>query len=246
MDIRKRQEGARLSPFLKQFLKIALIPVSVASLIFLFNHFHFTTYFPIQTVRVYGVKHSDQREIQQLLTPLVSASFFNIHIERIQNRLLQLPWVSRLSVRRLWPDQLEITLVEKNAIASWNNADLLSEEGEIFMPSLDSYPLGLPRLEGPNGKQIVMLDYFNQINRILLPLHAKISYLKFDPNSSWSLALDNGITVRLGNNDILTRLSQFVKVYSKIVGERAREVEYIDLRYANGIAVRWKTVPMAT
>jgi cell division septal protein FtsQ len=40
----------------------------------------------------------------------------------------------------------------------------------------------------------------------------------------------------------LTRLSHFVKVYPKIIGERAAQVEYIDLRYQDGLAIRWKTI----
>jgi cell division septal protein FtsQ len=31
-----------------------------------------------------------------------------------------------------------------------------------------------------------------------------------------------------------------VKVYPKIVGMHESDVEYIDLRYSNGIAVKWK------
>ena len=56
---------------------------------------------------------------------------------------------------------------------------------------------------------------------------------------SWNMMFNNGIKMHVGYKDVLTRISHFVKVYPKIVGERANDVEYIDLRYSNGMAVRW-------
>ena len=85
-----------------------------------------------------------------------------------------------------------------------------------------------------------MLKYFVNINRILAPLHAKISYLELTPYMTWKLKLENGMTLKVGHNDILTRMTHFVKVYPKIVGERAENIDYIDLRYPNGMAVKWK------
>ena len=56
------------------------------------------------------------------------------------------------------------------------------------------------------------------MNRLLTPLHAKISYLELTPYLTWKLTLDNGITLQIGHKDILTRLNHFVKVYPKIMG----------------------------
>jgi len=40
----------------------------------------------------------------------------------------------------------------------------------------------------------------------------------------------------------LTHISHFVKVYPKIIGERANQVDYVDLRYSNGLAIHWKNI----
>ena len=47
------------------------------------------------------------------------------------------------------------------------------------------------------------------------------------------------IVVRLGHKDCLTRLTHFVKVFPKIMGDRVGDVDSVDLRYANGMAVRF-------
>jgi len=226
--------------YLSRIVRIFLLGVIILSLIFIINQFSLADSFPIRKVIVYGVNHVDQDEVKNMITPLVNTGYFNINIDTIRDRLTQIPWVAEITVRRDWPDQILITMIEKNPIAKWNESHLLSGNGEIFLPKEFQDSQGLPHFLGPKGKQMIMLQYFDDINRILLPLHVKISHLELTPHSTWRLILDNGIRLQMGNKDILTRLSQFVKVYPKIVGERLSDIDYIDLRYSNGVAVRWK------
>lgn len=196
--------------------------------------------FPIHKVRVIGLRHLEQEDVKQTLEPLVTRGFFSVNVEYIRDRLQQMPWVSEIIVKRGWPDIVDVTIIEKKAIAHWNNGSLLSTDGSLFEPKESSYPSGLAEFVGPDGHHVFMLKYFVDINRILTPLHAKISYLELTPYLTWKLQLDNGMALRVGHNDILTRLTHFVKVYPKIIGERAQEVDYVDLRYPNGMAVKWK------
>lgn len=242
MDIRKSRQIRSPIPPITQLVKYALLGTLVISSIFALSQINISRYFPIKTVHVYGLQHVDQTEVQNLLMPLVNHGFFSINVESIKDRLLQMPWVATIFVRRTWPDQVDVTIIEKNAVARWNDESLLSDGGELFSPNQNTYPAHLPLFKGPAGKQMMMLDYFNQMNRLFEPLHAKISYLELTPYLSWKLVLDNQITLQVGHKDILTRLGHFVKVYPKIVGARATDVDYIDLRYPNGIAVQWKTV----
>lgn len=240
MDQRKGKHSHYPLQYLAQAFKIIMLGAFVLSFIFVLNHFKLSHYFPIKTVKIYGVHHVDQKEVQSVITPLVDHGFFTVNVEYIKDRLLQMPWISHIFVKRRWPDQIDITLVERNAIANWNGESLLSDVGELFVPKQGSFPNHLPRFVGPQGKQIIMLTHYKDMNRLFAPLHAKISYLELTPYLTWKLTLDNGITLQAGHKDILTRLDHFVKVYAKIVGNRAEDVDYIDLRYSNGMAVRWR------
>lgn len=209
--------------------------------IYLLSNIKLVQFFPIRMVHVYGVKRVNQQEIQEVLTPLVENGFFATKIDRIREKLLGFSWVSDSLVRRTWPDVVEITLKEKIALAYWGDSSLLSDNGEVFSPERTTWPQNLPKFVGPPGKQMQMLEHFKNINRILEPIHAKIAYLELTPYEAWKLILDNGITLQMGQKDVLTRLDHFVKVYSKIIGQRAEDVDYIDLRYSNGVAVKLKT-----
>ena len=110
------------------------------------------------------------------------------------------------------------------------------------MPALTTYPNDLPKFIGPEGSQLEMLDYYEKINHILSLLHFKIAQMELTAFNAWTITLDNGMKMNMGHKDLLTRIDHFVKVYPKIVGTRTSEVEYIDLRYSNGFAVRWKSI----
>lgn len=228
-----------------QVVRISLIGAVIFATIFLINQIHFSQFFPITTVRVYGAEHIDEKETQATILPLVQRGFFNIDVEKIREQLLHTPWVADLVVRRIWPGQIEVLVVEKKALANWNDQALLSEGGELFSPKNGADPTHLPMLIGPEGAQMRMLTFFNEMNRIFAPIHAKISYLELTSYRTWKLRLDNGINMQMGHKDVLTRLSHFVKVYPKIVGSHAADVEAVDLRYPNGVAIRWK-IPIKT
>lgn len=213
----------------------------IAISIFSVNKIKQTNEFPIHQVKIYGAKNLNPQETEHLLLPLVSKGFFAIEVDLIKEQLLQVPWIAEVSVRRIWPDQIVVAVSERNPIARWNENSLLSSTGEVFNPKPESYPAALPHFIGPEGQQLSMLEFYSKINNLLNPLHLKIKRLELSPYLSWDMEFANGMKVRLGYKDVLTRVGHFVKVYSKIVGERAADVDYVDLRYPNGLAVRWKT-----
>ncbi|MCX2960017.1 MAG: FtsQ-type POTRA domain-containing protein, partial [Serratia symbiotica] len=49
-----------------------------------------------------------------------------------QQQIERLPWIKQVSVRKEWPDELKIHLVEYVPIARWNDFYLIDNEGKIF------------------------------------------------------------------------------------------------------------------
>jgi cell division protein FtsQ len=226
----------------KLFIHILCFIAFIFFIIFSLNQLKTAQYFPITEVKIAGVQHVDHSEVQHLLMPLVNKGFFGVSVEHIKESLAQFPWVADSSIRLVWPNQIIIQVTEKIALARWNDDKLLSTAGQLFSPAHETYPSDLPQFVGPEGMQLKMMENYRQVSRIFAPLHFKITQFEVSPAHVWSLMLNNGIKVNIGHKDILTRVSDFVKVYSKIIGTRANEVSSVDLRYSNGLAVRWKTI----
>ncbi len=200
-----------------------------------------THYFPIKTVKVIGLKHTPPQDVKQWLSPYVNKGFFTVKVDIIRDRLIQFPWVADAAVRRVWPDTLFIQVNEKVSVARWNKDKLLSATGQLFSPSIDTYPQRLPQFIGPPGKHLEMLDFYNRLQVMLSPLQSNIAEMDVTSTGGYHLILENGIKLSVGRKDILTRVNDFVKVYSKVIGDRSQKVDSVDLRYSNGLAVRWKT-----
>lgn len=238
---RARKQHSDLKAILNFSFKVILLALFIMACKISINHFTQAYYFPIKTVKVFGINRVSPEYLQTALTPLAKKGFFGVDMDRIKEQLLQIPWVAETSVRRVWPDKIFIHITEKKAIALWNATSLLSSGGQLFTPAKTTFPETLPLFLGPEGKQILMAEYYAKISNLLLPLHFKITRLELAPTQDWLFTLGNDIKMNLGHKDVLTRLSHFVKVYPKIIGDRSAEVEYIDLRYPHGIAIRWKS-----
>lgn len=195
--------------------------------------------FPFSTVKIYGIHEINKEEVKSVVLPFTRSGFFAINIEELHDKLLQNPWASRVVVQRKWPDELSITFVERTPIANWNHQALLSNAGELFMPKSHEHYEQLPLLVGPANQQVLMLTYFQNINRLLQPLHVRIRELDLNVYATWKLTLENGIVLYIGYKDVLMRVSQFVKVYSKLQSEGKGSIASVDLRYPSGMAVQW-------
>ena len=200
--------------------------------------------FPVRVVKIYSNDRVDRHALKVMLSPFLQKGFFSIPLSVVRDQLLQEPWVATVTVRRIWPDQLHIFFIKKVIIAQWNKESFLSDTGTIYAvspttPANDPRFLQLPQFEGPEDQQTVMLDYFNQMNRLLTPLHVKIIHLVLSPYHDWKVKLDNGMTLVLGHKDCLARMDRFVRVYPKIIHNGVM-IESVDLRYPHGLAVRWK------
>ena len=74
-------------------------------------------------------------------------------MQKLRNRVLDMPWVADVSIRRVWPDKLNMVVTEEVPLARWGEDALINIGGGVFRPpSLDGH-LGLVRLDGPAGSE---------------------------------------------------------------------------------------------
>ena len=64
--------------------------------------------------------------------------------------------------------------------------------------------------------------------------------LTVDKRGAWELQLNNGVLVRFGATALDDRVARFFQALDQVVASRGEKVEYLDMRYTNGFAIRWK------
>lgn len=196
--------------------------------------------FPINTVKIVAsYQHITHKQLESVLTNYLGSSFFTLSVRRLYTDLISLDWSNEVQIERVWPDTLKITLVEKNPIATWNNA-MMTKDGEIFNKGGVLTDSGLPHLSGPINQQKEVLQVYEKMSKILSIYGLHASALAWRDNQAWDLTLANGLQLRLGKRDLDTRITRFCKAYPAVFAERVEQLASVDLRYPRGMAVQWK------
>ena len=165
----------------------------------------------------------------------------SVDLAKVRKAVRALPWVDTVSVQRNWPRGLTVTIGEQVAAARWGDNGLLNTRGELFANDATHIPLELPRLSGPDGTQAGVVQRYIMMRDRLVELGMRITALRLDARGAWQLDLDNGVTVRLGRQQLDERFNTFVATAARIVAQRATDIAYVDMRYANGFAIGWRS-----
>ena len=183
----------------------------------------------------------NEAEVSRMLAGTMGKGFFDIDVASIKAKLEQNPWVAQASVKRVWPDSLALDITEHVAIARWGDKQLLNQYGEIFAPKEISSAGQLPRLQGPEGSQFLVMKQYQQFSQILFPAGLKLTALVLSSRGGWQVTANETMQLAVGRNDLTGKLERFVDFYTKQPKTKVDLFEHVDLRYGNGIAVRNKS-----
>lgn len=200
-----------------------------------------TAHWPISVVRIDGdLAHTGSEPVERIVSRhTAGAGFFRLDLAALRADLEQLPWLRTASLRRIWPDTLDVAIDEHAAVARWNDDALVSDEGTVFRPP--QLPVQeLPALVGPEGQGSTMLQRLQELDRRLQPLNLAVRGLFQDERRAWRIELDNDIVLRLGRGDVDARLQRFMAVWPAVLVRQSERIEAVDLRYPNGFAVAWR------
>lgn len=173
-------------------------------------------------------------------------SFFTTDLADIKRSFEARPWVESAAVKRAWPDGLVVEIREHRPLAYWNDTQLISRTGEVFAPANRDVAGPLPRLRGPEGRTREVIGTGRHIAERLDARGIGFAGIALEERGAWTLTLANGIEVALGRDQVEQRFERFLTVYGEQLASRADQVERIDARYTNGVAVRWKPLEGAS
>ncbi len=220
----------------RRFLIVILI---LLALIFFSFFIHRSLFFPIQEVLIQGnLDETEQKEAQNMINPLLGQGFFGVNLDEIQATLQQLPDVGVAEVKRIWPGKLFIFLSNQTMVATWNQHGFLNRYGEFFLNTHLDKTNQFLELSGPEGSEVLVVGMAQQFNQLLSPLSLTIKAVHLSDDKLWSVELDNGMVIQLGQSNILDKLTQLISIYPTLTAP-GKVPKSVDLRYQHGMAVKW-------
>lgn len=193
---------------------------------------------PIQQIKVSGqFKNLKPDYIEKEIRHIIRGGFFSLDMSSVQDLLIADPWIRSVSIKRVWHDSLWIILTERLPIARWGEHDLIDSEGNIFRPKTQHNLAHLPQFYGIDNSELLMLNQFNNMQSKLE--HFRITQLSLDGRRSWSLVLDDRITVILGRQNTATKFNDFLALALIALQDQLTNVASVDMRYTNGFSVKF-------
>jgi cell division protein FtsQ len=156
----------------------------------------------------------------------------------VRARLERVPLVKTASVRKLYPNELVITLTERTPHAIWQ------QNGELFIVAADGTALDLMEDARFAHLPFVVGEQANTRTKEYLalleaagPIKSRIRAGTLVSGRRWTLKMDNGLDVRLPELGAAEALARLVKLQRE-QGILDKDVIAVDLRMADRVVVR--------
>ena len=196
---------------------------------------------PIKYVRTEGeFQYLSKDDVKDILQPLVVTSFFDADMQAIHSAVSTLPWVDAVTVKRIWPDAIDIKVHEKQPFARWGKGALITESGVIFMPNNHILIQNLITVIGPELQQVKVLEIMKGIKTALDDHSMELAEFNVSDRWAWKIKLVTGMEILLGQDEQLKKLKRFLRTLTVLTQGQLDAMAVVDLRYPNGYAVSWR------
>ncbi len=179
----------------------------------------------------------DTAQLQKILPATLGDSLWQLDLSAIREQILTLPWVRDATVHIILPNTLQLDIQEHVPVAiqvdAKGNAMLLAQDGTPIAPPTTA-DTQLPHVFGAGSERIVRPS-----EQYLLQAAQEFNVKTFVRvgQRRWSLLLNNGITVRLPEENPAAALEQLHTLQQRY-NLLDREIKMVDLRTPNRVYVQ--------
>jgi len=196
---------------------------------------------PIDSINVNGdLKRVSTKSIENNTKNLLKKGILSFSASDVKQKLETLDWVQSVEIIRVWPNKIDIRIMEESLLGIWNNDLILNSSGKLYVVDKRSVPSNIPQLNGPKGSERDVMNLFIKIDTLLTGRGLYLEAITLDARGSWSFRIKPKIEIKLGKTEINKKLERFFLALDQSLLAKINKVSYIDLRYSEGLAVSWK------
>ena len=215
---------------------VFLLPLMLISLV-TFDNFNQS----IDRVVINGeFNYLSERDVIDLIDENVQTGFLTLDLPELNRKIVEQDWIRSSSIRRSWPATLIVNIEEEIPVARWGEQQLLNNVGDyIDVINKDSVS-HLPVIFSQAGDTKEIIKIYQLISEVLGPVGLRIDEVESDNAGSWTLTVLSDIKIILGRDQLVEKLQRLQSVWLAELSSQEKNINVIDLRYPNGLAVKWK------
>jgi cell division protein FtsQ len=186
------------------------------------------------------LKYVEKPKLQAALSLYMADSFFTVDLDEVKQTAESMTWIDFADAKKEWPDTLTVFLKERVPVANWGKSEFLSVKGEIFSAEHVQPDVKLPTFIGKPDQAIAIAERYSEMQKVLNVVGLSVNRLELEDRISWQAQLDNGLLIVVDDKDSLEKLKRFTRLYALFSDEQKLKLSRVDLRYENGLAIKWK------
>jgi cell division protein FtsQ len=194
--------------------------------------------FRITTVAINGRKQLTQDEVLAIGGVNGRSSLLFLDAEAVRDKLKANPWIGEATVLKLYPGRLQIDITERSAFALWQqdgHLSVIADDGAVLEPYLSRRFISLPLVVGKGAETrardfLALLARYPQVRSVT---KAAI----FVGERRWNLRLQDGLDVRLPENDVGNALAA-LSTLDKEDHLFSRDIVAVDMRLPDRLVVQ--------
>ena len=200
--------------------------------------------FEVQKLSVSGLKRVGENQVLAKAGFEVGTNVFHVKLDRIRERVEELPWVHHALVERVLPDKIIIKIVEREPIG------LARIKGEVFQFDIDAKILdpdpvsgsSFPVLDGlhmdDHKRNLEKVDVYRRVVEGLGQTTLSEVHIN-DSKEVTVVSASDPLLVNLGTEDFRGRWIKYLQLKPQIQQQYPQAVR-VDLRFRNQVVVRMK------
>ena len=157
----------------------------------------------IAAVSLSGQRQVSREEIFAAAGVTENSSLLFLDVADARAKLEAIPWIAEATVRKLYPDRLQITVTEREAFALWQQqgkVTVIAADGTVLSAKLEPRLATLPFVVG-HGRRREGARFPRGARRIRRSA-TRCAPRSWSRERRWNLRLKNGIDVRLPETDV--------------------------------------------
>jgi len=192
----------------------------------------------IATVSLSGQRQVSREEIFAAAGVTDHSSLLFLDVADARAKLEANPWIAEATVRKLYPDRLQITVTEREPFALWQQqgkVKVIAADGTVLSEKVEPRLASLSFVVG-NGAAARARDFLAVLDKYP-SIRDSVRASIYVAERRWNLKLKNGVDVRLPETNLEGALATLARL-DREKNLLSRDITAVDLRLADRLTVR--------
>lgn len=189
-----------------------------------------------------GLTQREHKNLSDLFKQQQTDTFFTTDLQSIVKASKEVSWLDEVRVTRDWQQGIVVQALPKQPVAKFGSERFVDAKGEVFTP-LDKSQLAdghWTTLQGNPSQAKPIMQQMQQVNSWFEPLNLTVEDMILTPRMTWLIRFNTGLRVIVDGENTAQKLMTLSQLLQTELNSRLNEMQVLDLRYKNGMAISWK------